>query len=122
MGLSRNKVAVGESAAGSPPNAAHKRVLCFYRLETEKLLRHKIRGPYETTTRARRSVGRSLPLQGRGPGFESQRVHKDSGLKSGESLTISKPRTKVRGLERKQTPHFNAGYQCTQRCNAAAEG
>ena len=29
MGLSRNKVAVGESAAGSPPNAAHKRVLIF---------------------------------------------------------------------------------------------
>ena len=27
MGLSRNKVAVGESAAGSPPKAAHKRVL-----------------------------------------------------------------------------------------------
>ena len=56
------------------------------RLETEKLLREDS-WAIRDHERARRSAGRSPPLQGGGPGFESQRVHADPGLKSGESDT-----------------------------------
>ena len=41
MGLSRNKVAVGESAAGSPPIASS--------IGNRKTATLKIRGPYEPT-------------------------------------------------------------------------
>ena len=58
-GLSRNKVAVGESAAGSPPNGAYSPTgpICWQ-------ARGLVAQP-----------GRAPPLQGGGLGFKSRRVH-----------------------------------------------
>ena len=65
-GLSRNKVAVGESAAGSPPNE-----IKFGQVKTD----HTDISVPARNQRARSSVGRARRLQRRGLGFKSPRVH-----------------------------------------------
>ena len=65
-GLSRNKVAVGESAAGSPPNE-----IKFRQVKTD----HTDISVPARNQRARSSAGRARRLQRRGLGFKSPRVH-----------------------------------------------
>ncbi len=87
MGLSRNKVAVGESAAGSPPNAAHKCVLISLDWKSKNC--HAIR---EIDSWAIRDHEKGLVDQ-----LEDRRLCKAEALGSNPSESMI-PRIEIRGI------------------------
>ncbi len=95
MGLSRNKVAVGESAAGSPPKAAHKRVLMTPYLNTGNSLsigNRKTVKPIVKDSWAIRDHEKGLVDQ-----LEDRRLCKAEALGSSPSESIE-PRIEIRGI------------------------